>query len=346
MSQEATIMSVTSAEAQNALHTGSRPMVNKKGEVLLRTPRGLVVNSALRKDEWEELDRSVLQAAQAPLAMVNRFQAAGLVRRLGGLGTLIAQYNKVGEMTQANVSLSGTAIGDKDLLDYDLTGVPVPVIFKEFEINQRYLESSRRSGDAIDTLNGQAAARVVGEKVENLLISGDTSINLNGNTIYGLTTHPDRNTLAASAVSGVTNAGDFGTLGNIVPVVSAAISMARADNYRGPYGIFIADDQYDQLTMQFYSDGSGQSALQRIMGIPNISFVDSSAWLTSGQMVLVNMSSEVIELAYVPAYWPIVNLEWTSGDGMQSMFKVMTVFTPIVKSDYGNRSGIVHVSGV
>lgn len=348
---ELQIVSASSGEAAKLLGNGARPIINEKtgqplfdqrtGQLQIMTSRGLVVNSALRKDEWEELDRSIVQAAVAPLNMTQRMITAGLTRPLGGLGTLIAQYNQISEMTAANVSLSGNASGQKDRVDYDLVGVPVPVIFKEFELNQRYLEASRRLGDSIDTANGAAAARVVGEKVEDLLINGDSSVNLNGNTIYGLTSHPDRNTDTATNLGG----GDFGTISNIIPTFSGILSALKADNYRGPYGVFVADTQYDQMAHQFYSDGSGQNALNRVLQIPSIQFIDSSAWLDAGEVVVVHLSKDVVELAYVQQYWPITNLEWTSGDGMQSNFKVMTVFAPMVKSDYNGRSGVFHCTG-
>jgi hypothetical protein len=57
------------------------------------------------------------------------------------------------------------------------------------------------------------------------------------------------------------------------------------------------------------------------------------------------LTSDVIEVAYVESYFPITNLEWTSGDGMLEMFKAMAVFTPIVKSDHSGKSGIVHATG-
>lgn len=331
-------MSVQIADAKTLNFQGSRPVINEKtGEVQIVTSRGLTVNSALRKYEWEELDAAIVAAAVAPLNMTQRMINAGLVRQLGGLGTLVAQYNKVSETSGANTSISGTGSGQKDLVDYDIAGVPVPVIFKEFEINARYLESSRLLGNGVDVTNAQAAARVVGEKIEDMLINGDTNINLNGSTIYGITNHPNRNTGSAT--------GDWGTISNIVSTVAAMTSTAKGDNYRGPYGLFVADTQYDQAAQSFYTDGSGQSALDRILRLPNISFVDSSAWLDDGEAVLVNLSRDVVELAYVPQYFPAANLEWMSGDGMSNMFKVMAVFAPIVKADYSGRSGIVHITG-
>lgn len=331
-------MNVQILDAKSVGQQGSRPIINEKtGQVQIVTSRGLTINSALRKYEWEELDAAIVAAAVAPLNMTQRFINSGLVRPLGGLGTLVAQYNKVSETSGANTSISGTGSGQKDLVDYDIAGVPVPVIFKEFEINQRYLDSSRLLGNGVDVTNAAAAARVVGEKIENMLIAGDTSINLNGSTIYGITTHPNRNTGSAT--------GDWGTISNIVSTVASMTSALKADNYRGPYGLFISDTQYDQAAQSFYTDGSGQSALDRILRLPNIQFVDSSAWLTDGDAVLVNLSRDVVELAYVPQYFPATNLEWMSGDGMSNMFKVMAVFAPIVKSDYAGRSGICHVTG-
>lgn len=332
------VLDANTAEAQSILRSGSRPVVNEKtGEVLIKTSRGLTVNSALRKYEWEELDAAIVAAAVAPLNMTQRFINAGLVRTLGGLGTMVAQYNKVSETSGANVSLSGSGSGQKDLVDFDIAGVPIPVIFKEFEINERYLQSSRLLGNGVDVTNAQAAARVVGEKIEDMLINGDSNINLNGSTIYGITSHPNRNTGSAT--------GDWGTISNIVSTIAAMTSAAKTDNYRGPYGIFVADTQYDQAAQSFFTDGSGQSALDRILRLPNISFVDSSAWLDDGEVLLVNLTRDVVELAYVPQYFPATNLEWMSGDGMANMFKVMAVFAPIVKADYAGRSGIVHITG-
>lgn len=330
------------ADAQSLLRNGSRPIVNKKtGQVQVMTSRGLTVNSALRKDEWEELDRAVVSAAVAPLTITNRLLQAGLTNPLGSLATVLAQYNQVSEMTAASANLSGVASVQKDLADFDLVSVPVPIIFKEFEIAERHLLASRRLGDGIDVTNGSAAARVVGEKVEDLLINGDTNINVNGNTIYGLTSHPDRNTDTATNYGG----GDWGTIANVVSTINGMITAARAAKYYGPYGIFVYDTQYMQAAGEFYTDGSGQTPLQRILQMPMVSFVESSQHLADGEVVLVTLSREVVELRNVQQYWPVSNLEWMSGDGMLNNFKVMSVFTPVVKSDYSGNSGIVHATG-
>lgn len=338
---EVQVLELHSAEAQKAL-VGGRPTVNKRsGQVTIRTARGMMINSALRKDEWEELDRAIVQAAVQPLVIVEALRSRGLTRTLGGIGTMIAQYNQASEMTAANISLRGHASGEKDLVDFSLVGVPVPIIFKEFEIDTRYLESSRRLGDSIDVANGAAAARVVAEKIEDLAINGDTSINLNGSTIYGLTTHPNRNTDTATNYGG----GDWGTVTNVLPTIAGMVAAAQGDGYYGPYGVFVSNTQYNQASLVYFTDGSNSTPRTRIMGMPQIEFFLPSAQLADGVVVLVQLTRDVIELAFVEAYWPITNLEWTSGDSMLNMFKVLSVYVPMVKSAFAGKSGIVHATG-
>ncbi len=321
---------------------GSRPIVNSKtGQVFINTPRGLRILSALRKDEWEELDTAVVNAAVKPLNVVSRLESAGLVRRFGGLGTLMAQYNKVSEMTEADVSLRAHSSSEKGRVDFSLASVPVPLIYKEYELDARELESARLLGNTFDTAHAEAAARVVGEKIEQIAISGYSGAALNGQTIYGLTNHPDRNADTAANFGG----GDWGTITNVLPTISGMISAVKADNYYGPYGIFVASTQYNQATMSYFTDGSGDTPADRIMRIPNVSFFEEAPWLADGNVLLVTLSTEVVQIGFVPSYWPITNLEWSSGDGMALMFKVLSAFTIIVKSDYSGKSGIAHATG-
>tara|TARA_R110000868_G_scaffold117128_3_gene311395 strand:+ start:303 stop:1340 length:1038 start_codon:yes stop_codon:yes gene_type:complete len=342
MNNEAQVLTLNSQEGQALLAGGSRPVVNKRtGDVMLRLGNGMTVNSTLKKDEWEELDSAVVQAATKPLNVVATLQRLGLVRRLGSIGTLTAQYNKSSEVTAANRSLTGTTGGAKDLPDYDLVGVPVPVIFKEFEIPMRTLAASRRMGDGLDLTAAVAAAKVVGESLEDLVISGDATISLNGGSISGLTSHADRNTDTATNYGG----GDWGTIANVVSTISGMIAAAEGDNYFGPYALFVSTTQYGQASRSFFTDGSGDTARDRALRIPQLQLFEAAHWLADGVAVLVNLSRDVIELAYVDAYFPVVNMEWTSGDGMMTSYKVMSVATPIVKSEYSGKSGIVHCTG-
>lgn len=347
---ELQVLTLDNPLAASMIGTG-RPIVNTKMGAKARpqvyNERGMRVNSMLRRDEWETMDADVMAAVAQPLNVARILMANGLSRPITNIGQLMTLYARGGEMTAATISMRMHASGEKDLIDQDFAGVPIPIVFKEYEIDARVLASSRLNGQGLDTTNGAAAARVVGEKVEDLVLNGDTSINLNGNTIYGLTTHPNRNTDTASNYGG----GDWGTITNPTLTVAGMIAAAQGDGFYGPYGIIAANTQFNQAAMAFFNDGSGATPTQRIMMMgkgsmsEQISFIEPSAQLADGSIVLFQLSRDVVELRILEAYWPVTNIESATGDGSLYKYKVMTVMTPVVKASYGSKSGIVIATG-
>lgn len=295
---------------------------------------GLVAHAALlRKDEWEELDTRLVQEARQRLVGIADLNAAGLTMPLGGLGTLVSQFEKVGDLTEADVNMSGATAGNKDTVDFDLVGVPVPIIHKDFEINIRRLLASRRLGDGLDTTQISIATRRVADKLEEILFNGQ-DITVQGGTIFGYRTHPDRNTGTA--------VGDFGTIVNIFPTVNNMVIAAEADNYFSPYTLYVSKIQFSEMRAVF-NDGSGQSAMVRILeNIPTITSIKAADVIPDGELVLVTMLPDVVDLAIAQ---DITVVQWDQMGGMISQFKVMTAQVPRVKSDRRGRSGIVHFTG-
>jgi uncharacterized linocin/CFP29 family protein len=314
--------------------------VNKeRNTVVLAGPNGLAVNSMLREDEWAEVDRAVLEAAKYPLKCVADLRSRGLVQRLGGIGTLVSQWYTGSEMTSATVNMSGQGGGSRDLQDLKQVGVPVPVVFKEFAIGARELETSRRLGDGLDMTNAVEASRVVAESLESMLMNGSTAV-LNGQAIYGYRTHTNRNTDTATNYGG----GDWGTIANVLGTVGGMISAANVDNHFGPFMLYVSQTQYNQAALQYYTDGSGQTPVDRILRIPSIVGVQglSTSILADGEVVLVQMTRDVVDWAEA---LDIQVREWTTNDGMASIFKVLAIATPRVKARYDGKSGIVHATG-
>ncbi len=334
---------LTPDQAADELRFGYLPLVNSKGEFVVNErgfvrvkggPRNIVTNSVLRKDEWEELDRAVVAAQRDRLNFVTRLRARGLVRPLGSIGTLTSQWNVASEMTRAQVSLTGQGIPDQDRQDFLLKGVPVPVISKEFQIGERELQASRRLGNGLDTTYAYEASRVVAEEEERLVIDGNITIKLNNDVIYGIRTHPDINTGTA--------VGDFGTLSNIFDSYLDMLTAADAAGFFGPFEVWIYGTQYIEM-MNVYTDGSGQSAMRRVLdSIPAIDAIHPCDWISDGQVMLVQMTQNVVDLA---EYATGMVVEWSSGDGMTHFFRIMSIATPRVKSDYAGNSGIVYYTG-
>lgn len=325
---------------QSSSYTGSRPLrVNRQtGAVEVRTGRGMAVNSLLRRDEWQLLDAEVQQAALIRLNGVAHLQSSGLVRPISSMGVLTSQWNQASEMTAASVGMTGRENGERDRVDFKLKGVPIPMIFKEFEISTRELEAARLMGSQLDATHAAAAARVVTEKLEDMLFNGVSSVVFDGNTIYGYTTETNRNTDTAANYGG----GDWSTISNIVPTVEGMINAAAGDRYFGPFYLYASTTQYNEATLKRFSDGSGQTPAQFINAIPQIAGFYPSDTLADGSLILVQMTSDVVDWAQ---HMGVTVVEWMSDNGMVSFFRVIAVAAPRVKSDYNGRSGIVHATG-
>jgi uncharacterized linocin/CFP29 family protein len=310
--------------------SGSAPVRLMQAGFIINALR---TNALLRDTEWQEIDRAVVDIARAQLNGIADLRQYGLVHPLGGLGTILTAYDLQSDMTDANIDMSGVTPGEEDKLDFTQVNVPVPIVHKDFRLNIRQLEASRRMGDGLDVSQSQVATRKVVEGLEGLLFNGST-MKVNGNSIYGYTTHPNRNTMTGA---------DWGTIANIYTNVNSAVAAAEADNYYGPYGLYVASAQYAQ-TREVYTDGSGQTAAQRCLAsIPSLKYIKPSSKLTDGTAVLVTLQKDVVDLAIAQ---DIVPVEWDAQGGLVQFFKVMCAMVPRVKADADSKSGIVHISGI
>lgn len=297
----------------------------------------LRTNALLRHEEWKEIDAAVLDVARTQLIVAADLQRLGLVQRLGGLGTIISSYERLTDMSSANVDMAGVTAGEEDAVAFGEVGVPIPIIHKDFRINIRKLEASRRLGDSLDVTQARVATRKVRDAIEDMIVNGSSALTVRDSSLTavlrGLTDHADRNTGTGS---------DWGTATNVHTDINSMISDAEADNFFGPYGLYVARTQYGQTRLR-HTDGSGEMAIESALRIPGIAFIKPSDQLTAGEAVLVTLQSDVIDLAIAQ---DIVVVEWETQGGLVQHFKVMAALAPRVKSDSSGRSGIVHYTGL
>ena len=316
--------------------------VNKRGQFVRVNESGeaMTVNSMLTESEWAEIEGTVLEAARYPLRVVSDLRSRGLTATLGGVGSLETRWYTASQMTRATVSMTGRGRAERDLPEMLQDAVPVPVIFKEFSIDWRTLAASRRLGDGLDMTAGVEAVRVVAEALEDIVVNGSTAVQLNGRPIYGLRTHPKRRTDTAANFGG----GDWGTVTNILATVAGMVNAANAQNNFGPFLLYVSQTQYNQAALFRYTDGSGNTPLGVLRALPMIEDVRSlpTNVLPDGELILLQATREYIEIAEA---MPIQVREWASGDGVESMFKALTIATPKIKARQGDETGIVHATG-
>lgn len=296
----------------------------------------LRTNDILRKDEWKLMDTAVISVARKRLVAVGELMSRGLRFDVSNaLGTTQIEWERVGDMTPAELSMSGITHGQRDRLTFDLVSMPLPIIHKDFQLNIRHLSASRTRGQPLDTMQAQLCSRIVSEGIEELLFKGST-LTVLGGTIPGLTTETNRNTGSTSGDwESTTTTGES----KVVDLI-AMIEAAHSNDMYGPYGVFVTNKAYNLLAEDYKAE-SDKTQLARLMEIPNIEFIRPTKDLAAGDVLLVQLTSDVVEV--VNGMQPTL-VQWETEGGMQFNFKVMAIMVPRVRSTKTNQSGVVHYS--
>lgn len=294
----------------------------------------IAVNSFLLKEEWSELDRTVIEMIKLRQNGIADLMGRGLTHNTT-LAALTVRWRVASERVRPAVTMDGRSATVMDRVDKKTYEVPVPIIHCGYEIGRRELLASRNLGADIDTLEASEASASVAEESERILFDGSAGIVVGGSTIYGYTNQPQRDTATAAAYGG----GDFGTVGNGYKTMVGMISALAAKRYHGPFGCYVSSAQYEQLNT-YYTDGSGQTDLDRMIAHPKVDFVKPNDFLTT-EMVMPQLTKNVVDLVIAES---LRNVEWETPDGMGLFFKVYQALAPRLKIDYAGNIGLAHAT--
>ena len=316
-----------------------RPYLNEQGQprIVGNNGKPLVANDGalLRYDEWKDIDTEVVKVATDRLVGVRDLQARGLIHNLGSIGITLSQWEEESDMTAADVSMSGITEAEGDTPAWNLRNVPVPIFHKDFQVNIRRLEASRMVGESIDVTAASIAARRVSERSEDMLFAGEPIV-VQGNNLYGYTNLPGRNQVDLD-----TNWDAIAQNGNgtIIDDVNAMLQAARDDKHFGPFVLYVPTG-YEFKLDEDYSDQYPRTVRDRIEALTGIERVEVADRLAANNVVLVQMTRDVVDLAIAQ---PISTIQWSTQGGMVENFKVMACWAARLKSDYDGRAGIVHL---
>lgn len=294
----------------------------------------------LQYDEWKDIDRTVIEIAIQRMTAINDIRAAGLEHNLGGIGATISLWDRSSDITPAAITMDARNRSQMDTVSYATQQVPVPIVHKDFQVEARRLEGSRRFGESLDVTMAAEAGRVVAEGTETMLFLG-ASINVDGQTIYGYTTHPDRNQVDLDK-----NWDDFdGAAGENVRIltdVMAMIQASRIARHYGPWVLYIPTGYERKMDEDFKGGTSSdtRTVRQRLMALEGLSAIKLSDFVPANNVLLVSLTKEVVDLAIGQ---DVSTVQWTNNGGMSEEFKVMAVWVPRLKSDFDGRSGITQL---
>ncbi len=297
-------------------------------------PQALRTLDVLQKEEWMQIDQTVIEVARKNLVITERLMSSGLRYPVANaLGTTQIQWERQSDMGPAEVSMSGVSEGERDRMTFDLATMPLPIIHKDFSLNIRALNASRNRGQALDTAQIALATRIVSELIEYIIVNGH-GMTFGGQAIEGLANATNRNTgqVVKNWVMGASGASGE----EIVDDVLRMITQLRDDNMNGPYGMIVGDANYLHL-MEDYKAESDKTILSRMLEIPQLSFVVPSKDIPTNYVIMFQLTRDVIEV--VDGIQPMV-VEWNTLGGMVTHYKVMAIMVPRVRSTKTGQSGI------
>ena len=301
---------------------------------------GTVANeSTLRHEEHIMWDDALIEVARKRLKFMNMLRGAGLVRDVGGLGTILSQYERMGDMTEAEVNMDGMVMSQEDRLTFDQVGVPIPIFQKDFRLGKRQLLASRRRGEPLSTSAIRIATRIVSDKIEDHAYNGIPGLVVDGKQVYGITNHPNRNTKQFANAWTANNA-------DITGDVEDMLEAMLADNRYGPFVLLVARNLWVKIQTDYTYGAGGQGGgsvhtrtiKERIEAYEDISSVECGDYLDDNEVVLLSLTDDTIDLAVAQ---DIVNIEWSTNP-MQTIYKVYGAMAVRIKADRNGSCGIVH----
>lgn len=307
----------------------------ENGEQL--SPSILRTNGVLRREEWIEYDRELIEGAVSRTQGVADLIAAGLTKPLANsMGKTVMTYDRFGDLSDATVSMDGMARTDNDRPNYTPGQLPIPITHKDWRLHLRLLQASRNpGGEPLDTTMTRLVGRKIAEQREKMLVLG--SKQFAGLPIYGYTTHPNRHT------SGFGSNGDWAqsakTGENMLTDVMTMLAALNDDKQYGPFWIYVDPTAAIKLDGDFKANSS-DTIRQRLLRVESIAGVKTLDFLPASNVLMVQATRETVVLVQGE---PLQTVQWDVNGGFAIDFKGFEIQVPLVRAA-ANQSGIYHMS--
>lgn len=245
--------------------------------------------SPLPRDVWGEWDREGIEVQRDVLAVFNNLAAS--VSRPMPIGKLVHFFQTVSDSGVVNISLDGRGKAKTDQQVIDYHGTPLPIVDSTFSYGWRQWASAATEGFALDPAGRRSAMRKVAEKAESIALDGDSSIVVAGDQLYGLRTHPQRNTRS----TGVTLNGATGPQWN--DEIVATLKLLHGDEFRSPATIYLNwDDWFYASNTDYSTQYPNKTILQRIMEIAGVGEIVPASRVNADEIIAVIKNSEVLQV--------------------------------------------------
>jgi len=320
--------------------------------------------TALRKEAWIQLDRTVQLAYRARLKAWNDLVGMSSVGGFNAMAHTTYEYEVMSDPGEALVDMDGLGEGRGDKPLFNLRSIPLPITHSSWWTSARQLTISRNTDKPLDMAMPEACSRRIGECVEKTLIgvsggfsglafggqtSGvtqhdtsaglDTLAALGASTVYGYTTFPHRLTKTNFTAP---------TAGGWVPDTTrnellTALSHMYDNFIYGPFRLYYSTD-WSQYMERVYSvsggNNVGETLRSMILKTEGITSCERLDYLTSTFTLILVSTGEPSASAINGQ--DITTLQWDAKGGMQINYRHYVIQVPLFRSDFNRRCGILH----
>lgn len=305
--------------------------------------------ATLRKDEWIELDRTLLRVARERMRAWSDLASTSSFGGFNGFNRSVLEYEKLNDAGEAMVDMDGISEGRSDTPQYKLQGLPLPITHSDFWFSSRRQGISRNTGTPIDMTMAEMATRRVAETIEKTTIGTETGITYGDSTdygapstVFGYTNFPERLTYPSLTVP--TGANGDATVDDVL----AMRELLYDNNQFGPFMLYHSTDWDKYMDDDYFVTGGNnpnttlRERLRQIGGITDVRRLDFLSSNTNPlQLIMVQMTSEV---ARAVIGMGLTTVQWDQKGGLQRNFKVMTIMVPQLRADFNGQTGIVHAT--
>lgn len=306
-------------------------------QTALASQVALIGNAApIPLDAWRRVDTRGAMIQRDVLQVFNRLSAANSTPI--GVGDIVSFYPQISDSGEVHVSMDGRSEGKADQANVKYAGTPVPVFDSYARMGWRQMEVIRKGGGLIDTETIANHQRKVAEKLEDVALNGLSSIAVNGNTIYGLRTFPQRNT----ATHGLTLASSTGA--QWLTAFAALLNQLIGDNAYGRATVFLNYGDWLYASINEFVAGYPKTILQRLQEIQQIAEIVPCSKIPANELIgVANLATG--EWGTMLSAMPLTTRPKARANPEDDyVFGVLAMAAPQLRSDYDGRSQIAHIT--
>lgn len=289
---------------------------------------------AIPLDAWRRIDSRAQLLARSRLPIFNRLAQASTIPV--SIADLVSFYPQMGDSGEVLVSMDGRNTAKADAPEMTFAGTPVPILTSNSRIGWRQMEVMRKGGGMFDTAAIGNNQRRIAEKLEDMVLNGLSSINVAGNTIYGLRNLPSRNAFTHGFTLATATGAQWLTM------VKQVIAQALGDNQYGQITIFVNQGDYTAADTTDYAANYSGTILERLRAISQIKEIVPASSLPVNELIGI-VDLDAGEWGGILSAMPLTTRPKTRIEPEDDyVFGVIAAAAPQFRSDFAGQSAFIH----